>query len=70
MNINQAAERACQEPTLLDALTWICVWESERAIKQAKKNLVDVEGKVWDTFFKICLKSVIDKYNYHEDYII
>ena len=63
MNIDEATKRACQEPTLLDALTWICIWESERAIKQAKKELRDAEGKGWDTFFRVCLKSVMEKYN-------
>ncbi len=62
MNISQATERACKQPTLLDALAWICVWESERIVKQAKRNLRDAEGKGWDTCFKACLKSVMEKY--------
>lgn len=62
MNLKEAAETACKELTLLDALTWICVWESERAIKQAKKGLRDAEGKGWDTFFKVCIKEVMEKY--------
>ena len=62
MNIDQAVEKACKEPTLLDALTWICVWECERAIKQAKKELRDSNGKGWDTCFKVCLKNVLEKY--------
>jgi hypothetical protein len=63
MNINDAVKIACKEPTLLDALTWICVWNSERAIKQAKKNLRDADGKGWDTCFRICLKNIMEKYN-------
>ena len=62
MNITEATERACEEPTLLDALTWICIWESERAIKQAKKEMRDADGKGWDTFFNICLGNVLRKY--------
>jgi len=53
----------CKEPTLLDALTWICIWESERIVKQAKKGLRDSDGKGWDTCFKICLKTVMETYN-------
>ena len=34
MNIDQAVLRACGELTLLDALSWICVWENERVIRQ------------------------------------
>ena len=56
MNIDEAVERACKEPTLLDALAWICVWESERAIEQALK------GARWDTCFKLCLNRVLDSY--------
>ena len=62
MNINEAVAIACKEPTLLDALSWICVWESERAIKQARLNQRDADGKGWDTCFRICLKMVMEKY--------
>ena len=58
MNITEAVERACEEPTLIDALSFICVWDSERAIKQALRN----NGKSWETCFKICIKAVIEKY--------
>ena len=59
MNITEAVERACKEGTLLDALSWICVWESERVVKQAIKN----EGKHWETCFKHSIKQVMDNYN-------
>lgn len=63
LDIVEAVEKACQEPTLLDALSWICVWESERVVRQAKKELRDADGKGWDTCFKFCLGRVIEKYN-------
>ena len=64
MNIDQAVERACQEPTLLDALTWICVWESERAIKQARENYGSGSGGAgWDTCFRYCLEQVMVSYH-------
>lgn len=63
MNITEAVKQACKEPTLLDALSWICVWESERVVKQAKKNLRDADGKGWDTCFKFCLREVMEEYN-------
>lgn len=56
MNITQAIVRACEEPTLLDALSWICIWESERAIKQAREN------SGWDTRFKYYLEIVMQHY--------
>ena len=55
-NFTQAVEKACKEPTLLDALTFICIWESERVVKQCREN------EQWDTCFKICLKGVMNNY--------
>ena len=64
MNIDQAVARSCEEPTLLDALTWICVWESERAVHQARFDFGSgANGAGWDTCFKVCLKRVIESYN-------
>ena len=66
MNIKEATERACQEPTLLDALSWICVWETERVIKQYDRNELTTseccKGGRWETCFKVCLKSVMETY--------
>jgi hypothetical protein len=35
------------------ALTWICVWECERVVKQARSS------ETWDTYFQICIHSVM-----------
>ncbi len=56
LGITEAVRRACKEPTLLDALSWICVWESERVVKQARKN------SQWETCFKVCLRYVTENY--------
>lgn len=56
MNTSQAVERACREPTLIDALTWIAIWESERAIQQAKAN------PTWETCFKHCFTNVMKQW--------
>jgi hypothetical protein len=69
MNLSQATKAACKELTLLDALSFICVWESERVVKQAHKNLTDNtpangSGAMWETCFKTCIKSVIDNYEH------
>ena len=64
MNIDQAVARACEEPTLLDALSWICVWESERAIRQARENYGSgTDGAGWDTCFRFCLSRTMESYN-------
>ena len=64
MDITEATKKACEEPTLVDALTWICVWEGERAIKQARENFGSgANGSGWDTCFKICLQAVMNVYS-------
>lgn len=64
MNVIDAVKKACMEPTLLDSLSWICIWESERIVRQAKMNkVVNIEtGARWETCFKHCLGLVIDQY--------
>ena len=64
MNIGEATKMACEEKTLIDALSFICVWESERIVKQAHKNLTNntpanADGAMWETCFKVCISSVI-----------
>jgi len=65
VNIDEAVNKACQQPALLDALSWICVWESERAIRQAQASALP---KRWETCFRYCLKQVIDNYKTDEDF--
>jgi hypothetical protein len=63
MNITEAVDRAIQECTLIDALSWICVWESERAIQQARFNYGSgSNGQGWDTCFKYCISEVVKRY--------
>ena len=67
-NIEFAVARACKEPSLLDALSWICGWESERIVKQVRENYGSgANGAGWDACFKFCLKQVIDKYPATDD---
>jgi hypothetical protein len=67
MNLNEAVSRACEEPSLLKALTWICVWDADRAVKQAIGNTQagtrGPGGELWDTCFEICLKAVFDVFS-------
>jgi hypothetical protein len=60
MNIKEATEQACKEPTLLKALTSICVWESERVVEHAIR--AKAAGEPWETCFGFCISSVMDKY--------
>lgn len=57
MNITEATNKACRKSTLEDALTFICIWETERIVKQTRANCQ------WETCFKVCIKSVLAKYN-------
>jgi hypothetical protein len=67
LKIDAAVARACEEPTLVDALSWIAVWESERAIRQAiewKRTGVSTasHGGGWDTCFKHCFEAVMARW--------
>ena len=64
MKLNQAVARACQEASLVDALTFIAVWESERAIEQARQFdrtgiPTGSDGAGWDTCFRSCFMAVM-----------
>jgi len=59
-----AVERACQEPTLVDALAWIALWECERVIPVAHVVLnggprVGGDGRGWDTCFHLLIDRVL-----------
>lgn len=67
MTFTEAVAKACTEPTLADALTWIAVWETEQVVRQAKKYFetgisTASHGGGWDTCFKVCFKEVLLKY--------
>lgn len=67
MNFQEAVDKACKEPTLLDALSWICVWENERVIPIAMDAKL---GKIprgpnsqgWNSCFKFLIKEVMEQY--------
>ena len=75
MDLNEAVTVACREETLVDALTYIAVWDSERAVRQAIENYktkvtLSSEGTfgfVWDTCFKVCFEAVILKWQKERD---
>lgn len=58
IKVTKAIETACKEPTLLDALSWICLWENDRIVQVIKKN----PDKIFDTCFKHCLKLVMTEW--------
>ncbi len=65
MNIDEAVARACEEPTLTKALSWIAIWESERAIAQAiewKRTGTSTasHGGGWDTCFEYHFERVME----------
>jgi len=56
MKIDEAVKKALQQPTLVDALSWICLWESERIVKRAMTNY---GYRANDTCFRLCIERVI-----------
>mgnify|MGYP000848825405 CR=1 FL=1 len=68
MNFQEAIDRACEEPTLLDALSWIAVWENERVIPIAHSFLSgeiprNPDGSGWTSCFKFLIKEVMEQYD-------
>lgn len=67
MDLSQAVARACEENSLIDALTYIAVWESERAIAQAREFdrtgiRTGANGGGWDTCFRSCFTAVMESW--------
>ena len=67
LKIDEATKRACEESSLIEALEWIAVWESERAIKQAVAYVrtgvsTAAPGQGWDTCFGFCFRHVVEEW--------
>jgi hypothetical protein len=67
MNFREAVDKACEEPTLLDALSWIAIWECERVVPIAHKFLNresnrEPDGRGWDTCMQYLFKEVSEQY--------
>jgi hypothetical protein len=67
MNVDQAIARACQEPTLIRALSWIAIWDTERVVKQAiewNESGISMasHGGGWDTCFEYLFVRVQEEY--------
>lgn len=76
MTLDDMVSEACKKSTLVDALTLVAIWESERAIEQAKNYFLTGistadNGGGWDTCFKVCFEAVMKAYptenSNHED---
>jgi hypothetical protein len=64
LNLTQAVARAVQEPTLLDALSWIAIWDNDRAVRQAFRGVRDPNsGALWETNFLFLFKQVTEAWN-------
>ncbi len=67
MNLAEAVKHACAEPTLIKALAFVAVWETERVVKQALEHhrtgvSTASHGGGWDTCFELCLGEVLERY--------
>lgn len=62
MSLKELIAEACEQPTLLKALSWIAVWENDRAVKQALRGEIGPNGQTWDTTFEFLFKEVMDAY--------
>lgn len=61
-DLDHAVVRACAEPTLVDALAWIALWENDRVVHQAMKRERGPNGQSWDTFFRLAFSKTMAKW--------
>lgn len=53
MNVTEAVNRACEEPTLFLAMRWIAVWETDRIVRQVRKNTCCEYDSCYGTCFSL-----------------
>jgi hypothetical protein len=58
MTVSDVVERACEESTLIKALSLASVFDTERAVAQA----IDNEFKTWDTLSNYLFTQVIEQF--------
>lgn len=63
MYIDDIVKQACEQPTLLEALTFACTLENNRAVKQALDGYKGPNGERWDTCFGLTIKRVMEHWN-------
>jgi hypothetical protein len=67
MNSTEAVERACQESSLVEALAWLAVWETDRVVQQAVEcHLTGISTATYgayDTCFQTLFRALITKWN-------
>lgn len=57
MTLSEIVDRACQEPTLVDAMTFAAICETERVVVQARNN------PKWETCFRSIFNAVLERWN-------
>lgn len=72
-SFEEALRRACEEPTLAEALTWLAIWDCDRAVHQALRNdaarrehrehPATSHGGLYETTFLICFKRLLERWD-------
>ena len=62
MNITEATNEACKEDSLVEALTYIAIWENERVV-----DYVTTHDGIFETCFGVCFSSVLDAWKKKEE---
>lgn len=71
-SFQEALRWACEEPTLVKALAWICLWECDRAVRQALRNDAarregrdhppTSHGGLYETCFEFALGRTLERW--------
>ena len=67
MSFQELIDDACKEDTLIKAMAYVAIWESERVLDEAVKVMRgekprDADGQGWSTCFEFLFKEVMEQY--------
>jgi len=63
MTFVEIIQNACEQPTLVKALSYAAICENDRAVKQAMENYGSgANGAGWDTCFEFLFKELLREY--------
>ncbi len=69
VSVPEAIATALKQPTLVDALSWIAIWDTERTVRQALRNVgpdnrkETGHGGLWETTFKLLFEQVLEQWH-------
>lgn len=67
MTLDEAIERAFEEPTLVKGLTFMALWETGRIVEQVGRNLITGQrgpnGELYEARFEMAFTTFLQRWN-------